>query len=94
MEILFVILFLSIFFLIIRDLSNQVISAEYKDNIMTVKYSKGNINQYEFNSINWVSLPFMEKCDSDTEEWLNRMVEYNKKWDGPFPDSHKKDLVD
>lgn len=94
MEILFFLLFSSIFLAITLDLSNVVILAEYKDKIMTVKYSRGKIHQYQFNDVNWVILPFMEKCDSSTEEWLNRMVEYNKKWGGPFPDAHKKDLVD
>ena len=72
--------------------SNTIVSAEYIDDIMVVKYKRGNIEHYNGSCTVWHKLPFMKRCNSSTESWLCDLWTYNRKWNGPYPNAHKNPI--
>jgi hypothetical protein len=81
-----------IFSEIINMIFPRIISAEYNgaNEIMTIKYSDGDIEKYSGNCTVWHKLPYMKRCDSDIERWLCDLWSYNQQWGGAYPDAHKK----
>jgi len=68
----------------------EIVSAEYKDRVMTVKYANGIIEQYEGSCTVWNKMPYMTRCRTSTESWLYQLYKYNQQWKGAYPYAHKK----
>lgn len=67
-----------------------IVEANYKTDILTVKWSDGMVRQYCGSSTVWYSYPYMQRCVSGKERELCDLYKYIQKHGNPYPFAHIK----
>jgi hypothetical protein len=74
---------------IIEFFHNPIVSADYKDGVMTIEYENQKVEQYSGDCTVWYKMPYMKRCGTSTESWLCELWKYNRTWGGPYPNAHE-----
>ena len=65
----------------LKNIFKSVVYTEYKDKVMTVRYSDGSEVKYSGECTVWHKLPHMKRCGVLTETWLCNLWKYCTKND-------------
>jgi len=71
-------------------INRHIIYASYEKNIMTIKWSNGDIDKYKGASNVWYKYPYMKECSTSMGNLLSELFEYHQIWDGAYPNAHNK----
>ena len=63
--------------------------ADYKDGILTVKYSDKSVSQYKGSCTVWHELPYMTRCNTPKERLLCDIWQYIRHYGNPYPLTHR-----
>lgn len=69
--------------------ARRVVKAAYENDVMTVEYDNGTIEQYNGSCTVWHKMPMMKRCSTSKEAWLSEMWEYIERHGNSYPNSHE-----
>jgi hypothetical protein len=75
-----------------RKIKKELVSASYKDEILTLLYSNGETEQFQGSSTVWYKMPYMIRQGTMMEYWLSQIYKYCTYWGGDYPYAHLKNI--